>query len=125
MFFFQIVPWLDGESVKLCPSCVKRFYLTRRQHHCRLCGTIMCHDCSRVLSFSDACKLDSDRIPAVRTLNAITICSEHYSTIVFAYRRWSTNITINQQQEGRWTSRVRSLFALGVKSQRNARQSNA
>lgn len=75
---FQIVPWLDGESVKLCPSCVKRFYLTRRQHHCRLCGTIMCHDCSFFLSFSDACKLDSDHLSADRILNVIIICSQHY-----------------------------------------------
>lgn len=52
----QIVPWLDGEAVKLCPNCVKRFYITRRQHHCRLCGSIMCHDCSLFLSLSDAGK---------------------------------------------------------------------
>lgn len=52
--YFQIVPWLDGETVKLCPNCVKRFYLTRRQHHCRLCGSIMCHDCSLFLDLSEA-----------------------------------------------------------------------
>lgn len=57
----QLVPWLDGESVKLCPSCVKRFYLTRRQHHCRLCGCIMCQDCSFFLSIEDAGKLQSRR----------------------------------------------------------------
>ncbi|XP_031627875.1 rabenosyn-5 [Contarinia nasturtii] len=50
----SIVPWLDGEAVKLCPNCVKRFYLTRRQHHCRLCGSIMCHDCSLFLDLSEA-----------------------------------------------------------------------
>ncbi|KAM3961252.1 rabenosyn-5 [Aphomia sociella] len=42
----DVVPWLDGTSVKLCPSCAKSFSLTRRKHHCRLCGSILCHDCS-------------------------------------------------------------------------------
>ncbi|GAB0099419.1 rabenosyn-5 [Sergentomyia squamirostris] len=48
------VPWLDGKSVKLCPSCAKSFHLTRRQHHCRLCGSIMCHMCSRFLDVNAA-----------------------------------------------------------------------
>lgn len=48
------VPWLDGSSVKLCPSCAKTFHFTRRQHHCRLCGSIMCHDCSVFLDYEDA-----------------------------------------------------------------------
>ncbi|XP_055680702.1 rabenosyn-5 [Lutzomyia longipalpis] len=48
------VPWLDGKAVKLCPSCAKSFHLTRRQHHCRLCGSIMCHDCSRFLDIGAA-----------------------------------------------------------------------
>ncbi|XP_037028862.1 rabenosyn-5 [Bradysia coprophila] len=49
-----LVPWLDGTSVKLCPNCAKKFNITRRQHHCRLCGSIMCHDCSRYLAIKDA-----------------------------------------------------------------------
>lgn len=50
------VPWLDGSSVKLCPNCAKSFHIARRQHHCRLCGGIMCHDCSRFLQLENACK---------------------------------------------------------------------
>ncbi|XP_059616332.1 rabenosyn-5 [Phlebotomus argentipes] len=48
------VPWLDGKAVKLCPNCARSFHLTRRQHHCRLCGSIMCHDCSRFLDVASA-----------------------------------------------------------------------
>ncbi|XP_026757987.1 rabenosyn-5 [Galleria mellonella] len=50
----EVVPWLDGTSVKLCPSCAKSFNLTRRKHHCRLCGSILCHDCSVFLDLKIA-----------------------------------------------------------------------
>jgi len=53
----QTVAWLDGSSVKLCPSCAKSFHFARRQHHCRLCGGIMCNDCSKFLPLEDASKL--------------------------------------------------------------------
>lgn len=52
----SVVQWLDGTSVKLCPSCTKSFNLTRRQHHCRLCGSIMCHPCSYFLPLATARK---------------------------------------------------------------------
>lgn len=48
------VPWIDGKLVKLCPSCAKSFGLTRRQHHCRVCGSVMCDGCSFHLSFDEA-----------------------------------------------------------------------
>ena len=35
----------DGASPK-CVSCKKNFTLTRRRHHCRHCGKVVCHDCS-------------------------------------------------------------------------------
>ncbi|KAH8298229.1 hypothetical protein KR018_011409 [Drosophila ironensis] len=55
----QTVTWLDGSSVKLCPSCARSFHIARRQHHCRLCGGIMCHDCSKFLPLEDAMQLAS------------------------------------------------------------------
>ncbi|XP_004529703.1 rabenosyn-5 [Ceratitis capitata] len=55
----NIVTWLDGSSVKLCPSCAKNFHIARRQHHCRLCGSIMCNDCSKFLSIDMALELAS------------------------------------------------------------------
>jgi len=44
-----IVPWIDDRAVKLCPTCAKNFHVARRKHHCRLCGAIMCHDCTQFL----------------------------------------------------------------------------
>ncbi|KAL7026834.1 hypothetical protein ACKWTF_005186 [Chironomus riparius] len=50
----NLVPWIDGKLVKLCPSCAKSFFFTRRQHHCRLCGAIMCNECSHFLSIDES-----------------------------------------------------------------------
>lgn len=53
----SIVPWIQDGDVKLCPGCAKPFNLSRRRHHCRLCGGIMCHVCSQFLDFALARKL--------------------------------------------------------------------
>lgn len=53
----QLIPWIDGKLVKLCPSCAKSFFLTRRQHHCRLCGSVMCNECSHFLTLDESSKL--------------------------------------------------------------------
>lgn len=52
----DLVAWIDGTSVTRCPSCTNMFNLTRRQHHCRLCGSIMCNSCSYFLSYETARK---------------------------------------------------------------------
>lgn len=52
-----VVPWVPEDVVKLCPNCAKSFNLTRRKHHCRLCGSIMCNDCSDFVDFGLARKL--------------------------------------------------------------------
>uniref|UniRef100_A0A182LZ36 FYVE-type domain-containing protein n=1 Tax=Anopheles culicifacies TaxID=139723 RepID=A0A182LZ36_9DIPT len=51
------VPWIDGKLVKLCPTCAKSFGITRRQHHCRVCGSVMCDSCSRYLTLEEAGRL--------------------------------------------------------------------
>lgn len=55
-FHIQLIPWIDGKLVKLCPSCAKSFFITRRQHHCRLCGSVMCNECSHFLSIDESSK---------------------------------------------------------------------
>lgn len=52
----KIVTWLDGTTVTRCPSCAASFNITRRQHHCRLCGSIMCNTCSYFLPYKVARK---------------------------------------------------------------------
>nr|CAH7759468.1 unnamed protein product [Callosobruchus chinensis] len=50
----ELVAWLDGTAVTRCPSCASSFNLVVRQHHCRLCGSIMCNSCSYFLSYETA-----------------------------------------------------------------------
>lgn len=53
----EVVPWVDEKMVRLCPSCSRSFHLARRKHHCRLCGFVMCNDCSYSLDLDIARKL--------------------------------------------------------------------
>jgi len=48
----NIVPWIDEDLVKLCPTCARGFNIARRKHHCRLCGSVMCQDCSQFVDFN-------------------------------------------------------------------------
>ncbi|DAZ99660.1 TPA: hypothetical protein N0F65_001897 [Lagenidium giganteum] len=39
--------WVDNSERNECAVCYRRFHqLTRRRHHCRLCGEVICRDCS-------------------------------------------------------------------------------
>uniref|UniRef100_A0A146KQ84 Rabenosyn-5 n=1 Tax=Lygus hesperus TaxID=30085 RepID=A0A146KQ84_LYGHE len=53
----NIVPWIDGSAVPRCPNCAGSFHLARRQHHCRLCGSVMCSDCSHFMAISTALRI--------------------------------------------------------------------
>jgi len=66
-----IVHWLDGTDVTRCPDCTKSFNITRRQHHCRLCGSIVCHECSCFLPLSKACWyfLKTDKLIILKQIN--------------------------------------------------------
>ena len=50
-----VVAWIDEDLVKLCPSCARSFNPVRRKHHCRLCGSVMCQDCSQWVDW-DLCR---------------------------------------------------------------------
>ncbi|VVC88863.1 unnamed protein product [Leptidea sinapis] len=84
----DVVPWLDGSSVKLCPNCAKSFSLTRRKHHCRLCGSILCHDCSLFLDFNVAKGIVDPSAPQTLTpdhevteKNGLRLCEHCYMLI--------------------------------------------
>lgn len=53
----NVVAWVNDKDVKLCPQCARTFNLFRRKHHCRVCGTVQCHECSQFLLLSFARKL--------------------------------------------------------------------
>ncbi|KAL5014503.1 hypothetical protein ScPMuIL_008773 [Solemya velum] len=53
----SVVNWIPDNQVPKCPTCGRSFTLTKRRHHCRLCGGIMCDRCSQFLTNSYARKL--------------------------------------------------------------------
>ncbi|XP_047988513.1 rabenosyn-5 [Leguminivora glycinivorella] len=83
----EVVPWLDGSSVKLCPNCAKAFNLTRRKHHCRLCGSILCHDCSTFLDINVARSIIDPSVPLMPSDHEVTektglrLCEHCYNLI--------------------------------------------
>lgn len=38
--------WIDSKQAKTCALCQQAFSVTRRKHHCRLCGNVFCQTCS-------------------------------------------------------------------------------
>jgi len=74
-----VVHWLDGTGVTRCPECTKSFNITRRQHHCRLCGSIMCNECSCFLPLAKAYEtineIVKDQMPAtIQNLPSFRLC---------------------------------------------------
>ncbi|WAR24987.1 RBNS5-like protein [Mya arenaria] len=53
----SVVMWTPDSEVKSCRFCGRTFGMTRRRHHCRLCGGIMCDRCSQFLTHAYAKKL--------------------------------------------------------------------
>ncbi|XP_039286932.1 rabenosyn-5 isoform X2 [Nilaparvata lugens] len=79
----NVVPWLDGDAVPRCPNCTRSFHVARRQHHCRLCGSIMCDDCSLFLPLSTAMKMLDKATEEVRKHSEMTlrVCSHCLSLL--------------------------------------------
>ncbi|XP_063234253.1 rabenosyn-5 isoform X2 [Bacillus rossius redtenbacheri] len=90
-----VVPWLDDRDVRLCPSCARAFHLARRKHHCRLCGAVMCHDCTHFLQVNAARKMTSSAASAGETPAAATGVANHGSPVAGLLRRSNSNSSLN------------------------------
>ncbi|KAH7721884.1 FYVE zinc finger family protein [Aphelenchoides avenae] len=60
----KTVPWSENSDYPNCRVCNAKFSITRRKHHCRLCGKIMCNNCSRYLPIISARKLTNPAFAA-------------------------------------------------------------
>eukprot|EP00727_Mastigamoeba_balamuthi_P012454 m51a1_g7831 hypothetical protein (496) ;mRNA; f:164343-166232 len=38
--------WVSDKTSSICPCCRQAFTITRRKHHCRSCGNLVCKGCS-------------------------------------------------------------------------------
>eukprot|EP00038_Savillea_parva_P002132 m.110886 g.110886 ORF g.110886 m.110886 type:complete len:929 (+) comp10733_c0_seq2:260-3046(+) len=53
----SVVEWTKDTLVKKCPDCGESFGMTRRRHHCRLCGGVVCNACSVTLDIPEASEM--------------------------------------------------------------------
>ncbi|WKY05008.1 hypothetical protein Q1695_005763 [Nippostrongylus brasiliensis] len=75
----DVVPWTADSEALHCTRCAAKFGLARRRHHCRLCGRVMCHQCSQFLSFLSARKLTNPALAAEMLNNDSTAATEEVS----------------------------------------------
>jgi len=92
---------VDNSLRSACAHCQAVFSVTKRRHHCRLCGDVYCDACS---SHRHVLPLESTGDKAVRTCNAChdSIEADNY----FAWRRYLTPLELGTPEA---TSGVASL----------------
>jgi len=69
VFEKETIHWTSDRDSQNCFTCGLRFSLTRRRHHCRLCGKVLCSPCSRFLLFSFASANESTICHTARNNN--------------------------------------------------------
>ncbi|CAF1416741.1 unnamed protein product [Adineta ricciae] len=69
-----IISWTEDSVASRCASCSKAFGISKRKHHCRLDGRVICSQCSRLLPFSVAQDLiDPTVSPFSSTANTVML----------------------------------------------------
>uniref|UniRef100_A0A8C4ZMQ7 WD repeat and FYVE domain containing 3 n=1 Tax=Gadus morhua TaxID=8049 RepID=A0A8C4ZMQ7_GADMO len=63
--------WVKDEVGDSCSGCSVRFSLTERRHHCRNCGQLFCHKCSRFQS----------EIRRLKISSPVRVCQTCYQTL--------------------------------------------
>ena len=56
--------WVEDFFIEACMNCEKKFKVTRRKHHCRMCGQIFCSKCSNFFAI----------IPQMGIYSKVRIC---------------------------------------------------
>ena len=71
----SLVEWVPDSVVPMCPDCGANFGFKIRKHHCRLCGGVMCKNCSEDLDASSGQTIHSAAsLQGTKTLS----CPPHF-----------------------------------------------
>ena len=124
----QVVVWVNDGDVRLCPGCAKSFNLTRRRHHCRLCGAIMCNSCSQFIDYEEARSLvdpelegynrSADDVSPRQTLSLLGAASSLKNSM----RRGSTTSLLSVVSQNKDQTNVRMCFDCKVLIDRKRNQ---
>lgn len=111
----SIVLWINDQDVRLCPSCAKSFNLTRRKHHCRLCGTVLCYNCSYFIDFDQARKL-IDPSAALETSYSEDPKQSANNSLLngLRFRRGSTSSLLSVMSSGEKPNAIRACYDCNV-----------
>lgn len=122
----SIVLWINDQDVRLCPSCAKSFNLTRRKHHCRLCGAVLCHNCSYFIQFDQARRLVDPSTPVDTSYTEESKESGNNSLLNglngLRFRRGSTSSLLSVMNSGEKPNAVRACFDCNVLMERRSEQ---
>lgn len=120
----SIVLWINDQDVRLCPSCAKSFNLTKRKHHCRLCGAVLCHNCSYFIEFDQARKLIDPSAPALETSYTDDSKRSGSNSLLngLRFRRGSTSSLLSVVNSGERPNAVRACFDCNILMDRRSQQ---
>eukprot|EP00048_Salpingoeca_helianthica_P016280 m.231445 g.231445 ORF g.231445 m.231445 type:complete len:391 (+) comp18365_c0_seq1:31-1203(+) len=74
-FFAMGLPntlWEADASANVCKHCSKGFSITRRRHHCRCCGLVLCNKCSSHSLFRGGLSLERLCSPCLKFLQDVS-----------------------------------------------------
>ena len=80
----DIVPWQSDKDGKICAMCFKKLIIASK-HHCRLCGMVICKECSRFLPMPIALLLERTSkhvLDEAETRKALRIAKEKANELI-------------------------------------------
>jgi len=117
-YYSTILPHIDFKVVKVpdslrssCPSCNAVFSLSKRRHHCRLCGDVFC----------DACSSHRVILPlgGVEFEKPVRVCKECHVDVdkgnYFSMRRYLTPLLLYDEEKEAELQKAFGNVSLGTK----------